>query len=208
MKMDIEFPANHIIDNTTPISELCKNSYALADLYSYFGDVSPNEALTFGSLEVHDLLVFNEVDSCFPIECIRQSGPVCFYSVYRVNEGGYFYLFWGRTANVSQYDPVVSMTTYIPFLPSRNDYRFVQISIDTGNTIANISTAVEFNFAASSAICSYTLLDDGYILETRYKCATQISSLEDLVITSMRVLPKHDAQAASYLAWIKGDDLP
>ncbi len=79
--------------------EIC-TSYSLAELYGYFTGHSINDR--YKDEKPGILYEYQEINSRFPIELTRYceiyinsdfiNAPV--YSVYRVKEGGYYYLFW------------------------------------------------------------------------------------------------------------------
>ena len=72
-----------VIDDETPLEEALTVAYPLAELEAFFrpqeNNMRPGEAVPFA-----------EIQEQFPIEVFRSPG----YSVYKVEEGGYFYVDW------------------------------------------------------------------------------------------------------------------
>ena len=72
-----------VIDDETPLEEALTVAYPLAELEAFFrpqeNNMRPGEAVPFA-----------EIQERFPIEVFRSPG----YSVYKVEEGGYFYVDW------------------------------------------------------------------------------------------------------------------
>ncbi len=52
------------------------------------------------------------------------------------------------------------------------------------------------------------LSDERAVLKVRYARDDQIASREDLVVDSMRILSKTEAQSATSLAYVRPEDLP
>lgn len=200
------------INNHTPLSELLVNSYSIEDLVAYFGAIPENEYMVYNVSETHMLLT--EVDMQFPIECMRQQNDICYYSVYRVTQGGYFYVFWSNIIDMSNTDllsfsdrPTVYFTAYLSKLKEKEDFQALIEGVSTAEDVAEIDPAVEISFLASSGIYSYSLLSNREVLVIKYSNNTPIKSRADLVVESMSVVSQ-DTAASSYLASIQYKDLP
>ena len=91
--------------------------YRLEDLYSFFGESSLNENLVFDNGT--KIITLNQVNQAFPIECLRTGGDN-FYTIYKVLEGGFFYVFWSEalTNNIDENNVYVYFSTYINSFPS------------------------------------------------------------------------------------------
>ena len=206
------FPA----DNTTSLSDILSNTYALQDFYDYFGTISTHERIMYASNRDDVPISITDVDKTFPIECIRQGGEISYYSVYKVSEGGYFYIFWNSSANLANdFDllqqaksATVYFTAYLPSLKEFSNFVSIKEGISTAEDVAVIDPALELSFSSSSGIRSFSLMSDGTVLEVQYKRGTVVGSRKDLVVESMNLISKEPARSASYLASIAPDDLP
>lgn len=72
------------IDNTTHKDDLITTEYSLADLQKAFSRI-----VTPSNGHVHTVA---EIESHFPIECIRKVSNDFYYVIYKVKEGGYLYI--------------------------------------------------------------------------------------------------------------------
>ena len=72
-----------VIDDETPLEEALTVAYPLAELEAFF---RPQE----NNMRPGEVVPFAEIQKRFPIEVFRSPG----YSVYKVEEGGYFYVDW------------------------------------------------------------------------------------------------------------------
>lgn len=206
-----KFFYGYTIDNLTPISNLIKNMYEIKELQEYFGFIPPNESVMYGLLDNNQQLTINDINERFPVECIRCTKNMVYYSVYRVSEGGFFYVFWAVNIGTSktENDSIRAyFTTYISSLKKATDFNLVKEGISTAEDIAQIDSALELTFVMSSGIRSFSRLEDGTILEIQYKRCEEIQTRKDLVVESMRILPEEIAQTSSYLACITPEDLP
>lgn len=205
----VEYPIN----NHTPLSELLTNSYSIYDLVGYFETVPQNERMMYNPNELPKLR--DEVNVQFPIECIRQQNDFCSYSVYKVTQGGYFYVFWSGLVDTSNADssslsirPAVYLTAYLSELKEKEDFQSLIEGISTAEDVAKIDPAVEISFLSSSGIYSYSLLANGEVLVIRYSYSTPIKSRTDLLVESVSVVSQDAVASSSYLASIQHEDLP
>ena len=76
-----------VIDDETPLEEALTVAYPLAELEAFF---RPQE----NNMRPGEVVPFAEIQERFPIEVFRSPG----YSVYKVEEGGYFYVDWNWDA--------------------------------------------------------------------------------------------------------------
>lgn len=200
-------------DATTVFFSHSPKTYKLEDLQNYFGKISPNETLIYGMSKDLSHLSMKSINEKFPIECIRENGPVCSYSVYRVEEGGCFYVFWSKhLANgtfASEVDRITALcTVYISNLANFNDFSSLVIGINTADDVSRICSAFEITDVMSTGIHSFSLLDDGTVLDILYENNGPIASRQDLIIKQINVISNEYAQTVSYLACIDYNDLP
>lgn len=214
-----EFVKGFTVDNTRPLTNVLTKTYELLDLKSFFGQIPPNENLKYGAHDNKSSLDTNHVNEKFPIECIRKTEDICYYTVYKVNEGGYFYVFWslftdsvpeeGSELNNKEFNnAMVYFTAYLTSssFKKASDFDTLQENISTAEDVAAIDPAFELNFLMSSKTVSYSLLEDGTIMETCYKWHSDIKSRNDLIVKSKEVTSKNNA--CSHLSYVLSKDLP
>lgn len=174
------------VDNDTPLEELLHYSYPLDELLSFFspfpaynsGEASlyfytawqiehPNTSADQGQIPYYYM---DEIIECFPVECFRLNNRH-YYIVYRVEEGGYFYVFF-NPAYVMTYDPDpnprMSTAIYLRKPMKASAFSEVTIGKTTLQEIAEIDPSLEINFWFSRGPSSYSLLSDGRLLEIDY----------------------------------------
>ena len=201
-----EYVKGFIADNSKLLSEILTKEYSLRELKSFFGEVPPNELNAFGKNNNEANLSINNVNKKFPIECLRQNG----YSVYKVSDGGYFYVFWVKTLNpfsdVKTDDATVYFTAYISSMKKAGDFDSLQEKLSTAEDVAKIDPAFELTFLLSSKTPSYSLLEDGTIMEICYSMKDSLASRSDLIVESKKVISKEKCPAK--LASVLSTDLP
>ena len=208
---------NHTTENGIPSAgSTLTRTYSLVELQEYFGIVSPNEGQVYGTMQDSTRLKKSAINEKFPIEYTREISTVVSYSVFKVDEGGYYYVFWSSNYPVvkqaviesSEARGEVLFTVYFESLPQLNDFNMLEIGMSTAEDVSRISSAFELSFAMSVGPQSFSLLNDGSVLHIMYERNTNTKSREDLLIRQIRIMSKEDAQSVSYLASIIRDDLP
>ncbi len=218
-KVDIQnmFVQNYSVNNTSMLSDLLHTNYKLKDLQAYFGKIPPNENAIYSSNGISIGQEFGNVNAQFPIECVRHPENHVCYSVYGVEEGGFYYVFWNKpmnksdtmTGNVNNDTAYVYFTTYIPSLKKASDFNEINEGTSTAEDVAEIDPAFELSFLMSSGIYSFSLLDDeGSVLEVRYKRSEKISQRKDLIVEEINIISNKVAKSCSCLACIYPNDLP
>jgi len=211
-----QFVPEFTVDNTAPIESLLTKTYTLQELEDFFGTLPPMEKAMYGSnVDMPDLSVFS-VDEKFPIECLRQiyvnpyvTTP---YTVYMVSEGGFFYVFWNiGFENAVGFDQqpnsaTAIFTAHITSLKSISDFDSIRENVSTAEDVASIDPALQLSFAMSSRLPSYSLLEDGSVLEICYEHNGGITSRKDLVVVSKEVISNEIS--VSHLAFVLAEDLP
>ena len=198
-------------DNTTPLVNLLTETYALSDLEEYFQIPLSKDYAVLDNVGRTKKLFWNEVNFSFPIQCLRYNNNL-HYSVYKVNEGGYYYVFWsvpfGDDMPTQSDEPEnvikVQATLYLDILPSIKLFNSVKKNYSTANDILLIDPHMEMNFM-TSLVSSYSRLYDGRIVIVRY-VHTTLRSLNDLVVQDIYVCDKNSVNALS--AAILSADLP
>ena len=205
-----EYMNNLVSDDSISLSQLITKEYPLQELTDFFGEISSNETCAMNPSESTPALTFEAVNREFPIECLRKNG----YSVYKVAEGGYFYVFWVKEFNPfpnqenSATNPTVApyFTAYISSLRSADDFDSIREGSSTAADVAKIDPAFELVFLLSSNTASYSLLNDGSVMEICYYDGQGFSSRSDLIVKSKQPIEK--ALCPAKLATILESDLP
>ena len=199
-----------IRNDQVPLACLDMQEYALEDMLDFFEE---KPSLGLGLLK-ESSLTLAEVNDRFPLEILRRNRG-CYYSVYKISEGGYYYVFWNLPISTDAEkmsipeDSIVYFSVYINNRNAEEVFDRIRIGIDSAADVYTIDPSMELNLLLSSSICSYSLLDDGAILEFRYIQDEDSSefSLENLRIIDRRCLPE-GSPSASCLGAILQADLP
>ena len=182
------------VDNTTSLEKALHAQYTLAELDAFFGvresqraftpslpngdPTSPHEWQDTYDLYNWELYRIEEVNKVFPIEVLRKTVPAdadstecAYYTVFRVSEGGYYYVFWQEAWEGSIYDGIsVRRAVYLNNLPSAEDLK----AMNGNSTLADVySISRATVFIEGSAFCySYTLMDTGDVYRVYYDWPT------------------------------------
>lgn len=200
------------IENTKRLSDILTDEYAIEDLADFFGRASSNESSLSG-LKTLDVRIA-AANEKFPIECLRQTDRGILYSVYKVKEGGLFYVFWAGIFDntIDAKDTIVDWTVYFTaYLPTsvkltQNDFNSIIPNSSTAEEVAVIDPNFELCFLLSSRTASYSLLEDGSVMEICYDFGEKPESRADLIVTSKEILSGTDSP--SNLAAVYPYDLP
>lgn len=199
-----------IVDNSSSIDELLTTEYSLEELETFFGKYSSIGRGIIESFEEYKSLSWDDVKFKFPVECLRRHGN-SYYSIYRVKEGGLFYVFWmvplksTPSEVLDQICPIrVRFSIHLNSLASIKDFQPIK-KLSTAADVMQIDAQMEFNFFLSSGVCSYNLLDNGKVLEIRYHY-DKLEELSDLIIDECKIMSKKDSMAA--ISCIDDSDLP
>ncbi len=180
------YPEGFIVDDTSILDEVLKTEYDLTELQSFFA--GSDRCSTF---ENPTVLSFNEVNEQFPVEVIRPQG----YSVYKVSEGGFFYVFWTKSYEMVEgkkpCKPIVYFASYIHSELEAEAFNYVEPRISTAQDVLTIDPEAEFNFSMSYGIYSYSLLNENEMMEIRYeRFGDKFEGYDDLFVESMNVIPR------------------
>lgn len=205
-----EYGNSSVSDDSVPLSQIITKAYSLQELTDFFGEVSANETCTMEQSAGTPDLTFETVNQKYPAECLRKNG----YSVYKVAEGGCFYVFWAnelnslsnQDADATERTAIPYFTAYISSLRSADDFDSIREGSSTAADVAEIDPAFELVLLMSSKTASYSLLNDGSILEICYYDGQGFTSGSDLVVKSKQLIEKELCPAR--LATILESDLP
>lgn len=190
-------------DDAAPLSAVLTTEYSLKELETFFANTSLHEEGVFGTADDTRNLTMREVHRSYPIACLRKNG----YSVYKVKEGGYFYVFWcSSTAPDGTVDDVVYFTAHLSALKKADDFDAIEAGVSTAEDVCRIDPTCEFLFQLSSRTPSYSLLDDGTVMEICYSFAGELHSKKDMIVESKRIVSRDGCP--SRLASVNPADLP
>ena len=159
------------------LEDAALTSYPLEQLRSCFPYSSSVENNWCGATENLDDYNYMEITDAFPGGVLRaynySADEVCYYTVYKVQEGGWFYVFWDTVRAVVPADAELpkmwtSTMLYVPELKDYEDFADLEIGVSTGADVTKIDPAGQFMFALSSRTPSWHLLSDGSVLEIVY----------------------------------------
>ena len=208
MTVEKNFIQNYLKDNSIALSSVLIKEYNLNNLESYFGKIPLHEQNYYEGKS--NRLTFYDVNKNFPVECVRQVRKSNYYSVYKVAEGGYYYVFWNLylPSAITESSTYVTNTAYVHSLNKESDFNFLKDGLSTAQDVSNIASSFELSFTMSSGIYSFSLLNDGNVMEILYEYTDRIHSRDDLVQKNKKISSKEIAASASYLATIMNQDLP
>lgn len=208
-----------IADDTTEIADAITVEYDIKDLKEFFGSDSD---VQIGYSTFLNSLSMREVNDKYPIEILRSSK----YTIYKIKEGGYFFVFWIRTFDPDTYysysfeeseklkneiscdmdNYSVYFTTYITSLSKAADFIHIKEKISTARDVALIAPSMEFAFDMSSCISSYTILENNMIMEVRYHNIDPNQELSEAVVQEKTIVKREDS--CSNFSDVLDKDLP
>lgn len=194
----------YVVDDTTPLESCLTKEYDLVELELFFNGTNSNENLVFNPEATP--LTFSRVDQKFPVEIIRGGG----YSVYKVRQGGFFYVFWvsplvsGQTKTVGE--PQVYFSAYLASSVSPSKFDSIKPWESTAKDVKQIDPSVELSFVYSSAIYSFSYIDDGSVLVIEYAYQDGINDYDDLIVKEKRIVER--GLADSRYSVILSNDIP
>ena len=203
------------IANDTIVESLesVPQSYSIADLQPYFEAASQWENNEYKTEDY----VYTTINEVFPggilRECTSGRGH---YTVYKVKEGGRFYIFWStlnaKTSDLSSntFNPTKAIgiqTSYVLDLKEKTAFDCLIENESTAEDVIEIDPATQFTFARSSWITSISLLKDGSVLMIEYDYDNNKPFLKsNMVVHKTVLLPKGEYQGG--LAGVLPEDLP
>ena len=131
---------------------------------------------------------------------------ICFngYTVYKVTEGGYYYIFWARPV-VTTEEPIVDFVAYISGNNELERFAHLRININDSRDVKSIDPSYELQRRLSRGIYSYSYLNQETLVQIQYSINSE-SKDQSLLISSITTIKRTDAP--SYYRLILLDDLP
>lgn len=192
----------YVMDDTKTMKSNLTKEYDLNELISFFKGSNANESIGFGS--TISTLKFSEVNCRYPVEILRTGG----YSVYRVSQGGYFYVFWIKPfatgTNQSNCEPSVYFSAYLSSDISPDLFDSLTAGISTAEDVQRIDPSFELSFLNSNGIFSYSYINDETILQIEYAYQEKIDGYDDLIVKEKMIVPRNSAPTR-YSALLSSD---
>lgn len=190
-------------DDIKALSTITKK-YDLNELKAFFKGSNANENIGFESTT--STLTFSEVNLRYPVEIIRSGG----YSVYKVSQGGYFYVFWVKSlatlTDRLNSEPSVYFSAYLPFDLPQSSFDSLTPGSSTAEDVQRIDPSFELSFLNSNGIFSYSYINDKTILQIEYTCREKIDGYDDLIVKEKTVVARNSV--SSRYSAILSSDLP
>lgn len=215
-------PEEKTLFSDAPLEELLLTSYSIEDLQAYFGPYCTTAENSWANI-VTDLSVYNycNVIKTFSNGCLRafaneENSSIYVYSVFKVEEGGYFYVIWGGylkedESSIDQKwinELSACFMLYVTSLKSISDFDSIEIGVSTAEDVVMIDPAAQFHFGMGRGLPSWHLLEDGSVLEILYSRDKfyETHSRGDLLVESIEIVERKTTGCC--LAYINPDDLP
>lgn len=192
----------YVMDDIKTLESNLTNEYDLNELRSFFKGSNANESIGFGSTV--SALRFSEVNYRYPVEILRTGG----YSVYRVSQGGYFYVFWIKPfatgTSQSNSEPSVYFSAYLTSDISPDLFDSLTPGISTAEDVQRIDPSFELSFLNSNGIFSYSYINDETILQIEYAYQENIDGYDDLIVKEKMIVAR-DSAPTRYSALLLSD---
>ncbi len=197
------YPEGFTVDDTSLLDDVLKAEYDLKELKDFFQSRCANSILE----NKGGIMYFDEVNEMFPIEIIRPQG----YSVYKVSQGGYFYVFWSKgvcmVEDEKQFRPVVYFVAHLESQVEEAKLETLKKGKSTANDVRKLDLEVEFNFARSCGTFSYSYLNKDEIMEIEYTISDKgLDNYDDMVIKDITIIPR--TEGSTRFKSILEKDLP
>ena len=152
-------------------------------------------------------LYYSQVQEAFPIEVSRTKG----YSVYKVSEGGYYYLFWGHsldpeTMEPSPPEPVLMFSTYIGKEMELDAFSSLEVNKSTAQEVVEIDPYFDL-VLTSSTVMSFSNYSANLLLCVSYERNQDlVDSYDDWNVLDVTLVKR--SSAPGYYAAIFPEDFP
>ena len=204
--MNAMFFDGYVMDDTKVLDSNLTTEYDLNELKKFFKHANTNESIVLGSNM--PVMTFSEVNNRYLVEIVRTGG----YSVYKVIQGGYFYVFWVKPFNVNANtdkgsgEPSVYFSAYLASDASATLFDSLIPGVSTAEDVRKIDPSFELSFLRSNGIFSYSYIDEETILQIEYIYQENINGYDDLIVKEKMIIPR--TSAPSRYSVILSSDLP
>jgi len=213
----VEQPAFSVFAELTHMYELnaLRDFFTAAHLNRPTVDISTEEFL-------ERLTFYEEVNERFPVEVLRVADTYVPYTVYRVAEGGYYYVFWSYAFPSAQSDEwrenpealkktsrmCVLFSVYVGQPYSKIDYYEIVPGITTMAEVMALDPYIEYvNLSRGAFTCS--VLDPSTILQIQYYYAgddtNEKNFYDAMVVKEVTIVKISDS--VSLLGYVLSEDL-
>ena len=190
-------------NDTVPLSEALTKEYTAAELSEFFSGVSE-----YPITPIVNPVTYSAANERYPIEVLRSGG----YSVYRVSDGGYFYVFWVTDHTSGNDEPIVYFSAYLSSVQDPKKFDELEIGISTAEDVKRIDPASELVIRTSDCAVSYSFLNEKKLLSIEYShdCSlNETDRLQDLIVKDIQVVKRSIApdnmQYSRYSLILPGD---
>ncbi len=184
-------------DDGESIGNILTTQYSIVDLIGFFGLGNRKD-----DNQITGNMGIDSVNRQFPIEVIRCDG---LYSMYKVSEDGFFYVFWSTPID-ERVEPSVIFTSYLSGNENPNRFSELEIGIHTAEDVKMIDPAFDLSLLLSWGICSYSYVNQDCLLAIEYEVNDQLFDYQHLVISNISVIDRDKAPSKYRL--IFPQDLP
>lgn len=195
----------YVIGGTETLADLLTTEYSLQELRCFFEHHNSNVAQLDPD---YTSLTLSDVDSCFPVEVFRSNG----YTVYKVEEGGYYYVFWamsfpysGTDTDYSSGTPIVYFSAYCPS-DRAVDFSSIKSGISKASDVILLDPDMQLDLLSSCGVFSYSYINEKSLLKIKYQVMNTLEQSSDLLVEEMTIISRQSA--ASTFSSITEGDLP
>jgi hypothetical protein len=100
----------------------------------------------------------------------------------------------------------VYFTTHVSKLSKARSFIFIRKDKSTAEDVSQIDPSFELMFGLSSGVYSYSLLDNGKVMQIEYYNPSEMKTRNDLIVKKKTILPKEESH--SKLSFVFPGDLP
>lgn len=182
------------VDNKSHLDNLLTQEYDISVLNAFFEGRNTSERIA--GISSKSALTFADINANFPIEVIRLGDELSYdYSVFRVTQGGYYYVFWAAPAanDYTVEELTVHFSTYIPANHEHFDLHDLVLGKSTAMDVKKLDPYFELCIFASSGFYSYSYWTNNLVLEICYASTDDGVSYENLHVLSWRIVPRETA---------------
>ena len=182
--------------------------YSLADLEGFIKNRNGYTLMNFGD-GTKKFLFYPELNEKFPVEVVNRRDDTDFdiaYTVYRVSDGGYYYVFWGHAHSQQEHDEDSSLilnctdtnhmcvyySAYYGPYKKQGDFASLKVGVSTAEDVRKIDPDFEYDFMSIRGRRSYSLIDKDNVLEIKYTLAESKEVSYDyssLIIEEINIVP-------------------
>ena len=203
------------------LEQLLTTEYDLAQLEE---DIKPGNTIRAGSayfpFDLADILFYKDLDAKYPIEVFRDAGDAA-YTVYRVTQGGYYYVFWsfaypkeempsylGKKDWADKDHLCVYFSTYIPGSKGLLAFSSLKVGTTTLADVLALDPQSEYCDLSYRCTCCYWSRD--YALQIYYRSGSNFlgdpRSAGNVIVKDIRIVPREES--VGLISNILEKDLP